>query len=55
MYTIISIIAFVCAVWVHYEVWAKQKMSLGAKIIWTIFAFIFNIGTAIDFYFVKKS
>ena len=54
MNNIIGIIALLCAIWVIYEVWAKQKMSTGSKIIWTVCALIFNIITAIVFYFTKK-
>ena len=51
---IIGVIALICAVWVIYEVWAKQKMSTGSKVLWTIFARLFNIITAIVFYLTKK-
>ncbi len=55
MEAIIGIIALICAIWVIYDVWAVQKgMGTGAKIIWTIFALIFSIITAIVYYFVKK-
>ncbi|MFK7954383.1 MAG: PLDc N-terminal domain-containing protein [Ekhidna sp.] len=54
MYNVLSIVALLCAIWVIYEVWTKQKMSTGSKIIWTIFAILFNIVTAIVFYFMKK-
>lgn len=48
-------IHILCAVWVIYEVWTKQKkMSGGAKIVWTILALIFSIITAIVYYFMKK-
>ena len=53
--TIIGIIAIICAVWVIYEVWTKQKkMSGGKKILWTIFALLFSILAAIVYFFVKK-
>jgi hypothetical protein len=53
--TLIGILGIVCAVWVIYDVWAKQKsMSGGEKIIWTIFAILFSIITAVVYYFVKK-
>lgn len=53
--TIIGIVALICAIWVIYDVWAKQKkMSGGNKVLWTILALIFNILTAIIYYFVKK-
>lgn len=51
-----GIIAFVCAVWVIYHVWAVNKgLSTGAKIVWTIFAILFSIITAIVYLIVKKT
>lgn len=53
--TLIGIIALICAIWVIYDVWTNQKkMSSGTKLIWTIFAIIFNILTAIVYYLKKK-
>jgi len=53
---ILPIIAIICAVWVIYDVWAKQKrMKDLHKVVWTIFAIIFSIITAIVYYFVKKN
>ncbi|NCB19652.1 MAG: hypothetical protein EOM61_08545 [Bacteroidia bacterium] len=55
MEKLIGLIGIVCAIWVIYEVWANHKsMSVGEKILWTIAAIIFNIITAIVFYFFKK-
>lgn len=54
MENIIYIVAIVCAVWVIYDVWTKQKMDTGMKVVWTILALIFNILTAIIYYFMKK-
>ena len=54
-YGIIGLVALVCAIWVIFDVWTKQKkMSTGTKLIWTIFAIIFSILTAIVYYFKKK-
>lgn len=54
-YSIIGIIALICAIWVIYDVWINQKkMSFGSKLLWTIFAIFFNIITAIVYYFKKK-
>jgi hypothetical protein len=54
-YGIIGIIALICAIWVIFDVWTKQKkMSSGTKLIWTIFAIFFSILTAIIYYFKKK-
>ncbi|WP_258104625.1 PLDc N-terminal domain-containing protein [Marinoscillum sp. MHG1-6] len=53
--SLLGIIALLCAIWVIYDVWTKQKkMSDGSKILWTICAVIFNIITAIVYYFKKK-
>ncbi|MEN8230445.1 MAG: PLDc N-terminal domain-containing protein [Bacteroidota bacterium] len=53
--SIIGIIALICAIWVIYDVWVNQKkMSAGSKLLWTIFAIIFSIITAIVYYFKKK-
>lgn len=55
MNNILYVVAIVCAVWVLYDVWTQQKgMSTGAKLLWSIFALIFSIITAIVYYFVKK-
>lgn len=52
---IFGIIALICAIWVIYDVWAvNRKLSDVAKIVWTIFAVIFSIITAIIYYFVEK-
>lgn len=53
---ILGIIGLICAIWVIYDVWTQQSsLTFGAKVIWTIFAVIFNIITAIVYYFMKKS
>lgn len=54
MNNILYIVALICAVWVIYDVWTKQKMSSGTKLIWTILAIVFSIITAIIYYFMKK-
>ncbi len=55
MEALIGIIALICAIWVIYDVWAVNKrMSTGAKLLWTIFALLFSIITAIVYYLVKK-
>lgn len=46
MYVILQIAAFVCAIYVIYSVWTSNKTT-GAKLIWTIFALLFSIVTAI--------
>ncbi|MCA6074290.1 PLDc N-terminal domain-containing protein [Fulvivirga sedimenti] len=50
------LIGIICAVWVIYDVWTKnQRLSETNKILWTIFALIFNIVAAIIYYVVHKS
>lgn len=52
---IIGIIALVCAVWVIYDVLAKNnRLSTGMKVLWIVLAILFNIITAIVYYFVHK-
>lgn len=53
--TIVGIVAIICAVWVIYDVWTKQKkMKDLHKILWTVAAIIFSILTAVVYYLVKK-
>lgn len=53
--TIVYVIGIICMVWVIYDVWAVQKrMSALNKVLWTVFAVIFNILTAIIYKFVRK-
>jgi len=54
MQNILYVVAVICAIWVIYDVWTKQKMGTGTKLIWTIMALIFSIITAVVYYFVKK-
>jgi hypothetical protein len=48
------LIAVVCAVWVIYDVFTKQKMKQNKKLLWTVAAIIFNVLTAIVYYFIVK-
>ena len=49
------LIGLLCAIWVIYDVVAKQKsMKTMEKVIWIVCAFLFNIVTAIVYYFMKK-
>lgn len=53
--SLLGLVALICAVWVIYDVWAnKTAMNQNKKIVWTIFAVIFSIITAIVYYFVEK-
>ena len=55
MGTILYILGIVCAVWVIYDVWAvNKKLSTGGKAVWTIFAILFSVITAIVYYFIGK-
>jgi len=54
MTNILYVIGLICAIWVIFDVWTKQKMDTGGKIIWTIFALFFSVITAIVYYFMKK-
>ena len=51
--TIGSLVGLVAMILVIYDVFANQKkMSTGKKVLWTIFAILFSIITAIVYYFV---
>ncbi len=55
MGTIIWIIALLCAIWVIYDVLAKnKKLSTGMKVLWIILALLFSIITAIVYYFIGR-
>ncbi|MDW3194004.1 MAG: hypothetical protein R8G66_16640 [Cytophagales bacterium] len=55
MSNILYIIAIICAIFVIYDVWAVQKkMAAFTKVIWTVFALLFSIITAIIYYFMVK-
>ena len=48
-------IGVACAIYVIYDVWANNsKLSDGQKILWTVFALLFNIVTAIVYYVTQK-
>lgn len=52
---VLGLIGLICAVWVIYDVWAKQKgLDTVMKIIWTIAALFFSIITAIVYYLLVK-
>ncbi|MCG8308135.1 MAG: PLDc N-terminal domain-containing protein [Cytophagales bacterium] len=55
MGTIFYIIGVICAVWVIYDVWAvNKKLSTAGKMIWSIFAILFSVITAIVYYFIGR-
>jgi predicted outer membrane lipoprotein len=50
-----GILAVICAVWVIYDVFDKnRKLTEDMKIVWTVLAIIFSIITAIVYYFTYK-
>jgi len=45
---LLSIIPILCAAYVIYSVWWRDKdRSTGNRVIWTVFALLFNVITAI--------
>ena len=47
------LVGLAAMIWVIYDVFANQKkISTGIKILWTVFAVLFSIITAIVYYFV---
>ncbi|MBT3642845.1 hypothetical protein HN604_03375 [archaeon] len=49
------VVTFVAAVWVIYDVWAKnERAQTGMKVVWTILALLFGVITAIIYYFTQK-
>ena len=53
--SLLGIVALVCAIWVIYDVLAKNtRLSAGVKALWIIFAILFSIITAIIYYLVYK-
>jgi prolipoprotein diacylglyceryltransferase len=55
MSTIFYIVALLCAVWVIYDVLAKNKnLNTTAKVIWVVCAVFFSIITAIVYYFIGR-
>ena len=52
---IISIIILICAVWVIYDVLAKnKKLDTTGKVVWIVCAVLFSIITAIVYYFIGR-
>lgn len=53
--TVIGILAIIAAVWVIYEVFTNnKKLKIEMKVLWTVLAIVFNIITAIVYYFMYK-
>lgn len=53
--SLLGIVMLVCAIWVIYDVFAKnKKLKTGQKVLWTILALLFSIITAIVYYLVAK-
>lgn len=52
---VLYIVAVLCAIWVIYDVLAKnKKLKTGIKVLWIVCAILFSIITAIVYYFVYK-
>ena len=52
---LIGLVAFLCAVWVIYDVLVNNKeLSTGMKIVWIVCAVLFSILTAIVYYLVGR-
>lgn len=48
-------VGLICAVWVIYDVFTNnKKLSVEKKVIWTVFAILFSVITAIVYYFVYR-
>jgi len=53
--TLISIVAILSAIWVIYDVWTNnKKLDKDKKVLWTIFAVLFSIITAIVYLIIRK-
>ncbi len=54
MENLLYVIGLICAVFVIFQVWAKQPtMGAGEKVVWTIAAIFFSVLTAIIYYFMR--
>ena len=54
--SILGILAIIAAVWVIYDVLAKNKgLSDGMKVLWIVLAIIFSVITAIIYYLVGRN
>jgi hypothetical protein len=52
---ILWIVALLCAVWVIYNVLAKnKKLNTTGKVVWIVCAVLFSIITAIVYYFIGR-
>ncbi len=53
--SLIGIISLLAAIWVVYDVITNNKqLSSSTKILWIVFAIVFNIVTAIVYFLVYK-
>jgi len=54
--SIIGVLALIAAIWVIYDVITNnKKLSDGMKVLWIVCAVLFNIITAIVYYFVGRN
>jgi hypothetical protein len=52
---LLAVFYIVCAVWVIYHVWTKNRQLTDTeKLIWTISAVVFSFLTAVIYYVVQK-
>ncbi|MBT4857906.1 hypothetical protein HON49_01925 [archaeon] len=51
---LLTLIPLACAIWVIYDVFAKQKFKTGKKVLWTVLALLFSVITAIVYFFIVK-
>ena len=52
---LLGVIALICAIWVIYDVLAKNKrLTTGMKVLWIVLAIFFSIITAIVYYLVGR-
>ena len=51
---LLGLIPLACAIWIIYDVWAKQKFKTGKKVLWTVLAVLFSVITAIVYFFMVK-
>jgi hypothetical protein len=53
--TILWILGIVCAVWVIYDVLARNNsVGIVGKVVWVVLALMFSIVTAVVYYFMYK-
>ena len=52
--TLLGLVMLICAIWVIVEVVTKHKnWTSGKKVLWIVCALVFNVITALIYYFVE--